>query len=132
MPSRSSKELHVLQEILQVLDRAPSLSRGLDQAVEILEREMRMQRGTVYLRRLGTGEIRIIAAHGLSEEQKRKGRYQVGEGHRRQGRRERRAGRVPRISREPQFLDRTEARKGLPDVPFSACRFWTGITPSAR
>jgi Nif-specific regulatory protein len=118
MPSRSSKELHVLQEILQVLDRAPSLARGMDEAVEILWREVRMERGTVYLRRLGTGEIRIVAAHGLSEEQKRKGRYQAGEGI---------VGKVvesgepvgvPRISREPQFLDRTGARKGLPDVAF--------------
>jgi len=88
-----------------------------------------MERGTVYLRRSGTGEIRIVAAQGLSEEQRRKGRYQIGEGI---------VGKVveggepvgvPRISREPQFLDRTGARKGLPDMAFLCVPILEGAHP---
>ena len=129
MAVRSSKELHVLQEIVRSLERAPTLVRGMDQIVEILAREMKMQRGTVILLRPGTKEIRIAAAHGLTDEQKRQGRYTLGEGITGQVVEKGEPVVVPRISKEPQFLDRTGARKGLPDVSFLCVPILEGNHP---
>jgi len=70
-----------------------------------------MLRGSLTLLNRDTGEIFIEAAYGLSPSQKERGRYRLGEGA---------TGRVvqtglpavvPRISRDPLFLDRTGARK---------------------
>src|SRR5213594_823441 len=118
MPGRSSKELHVFQEIVQALERSPTLGRGLDQGVEILAREVKMERGTIILLRPGTKELRIVSAHGLTDEQKRRGSYQLGEGITGQVVQSGEPVVVPRISKEPQFLDRTGARQGQPEAAF--------------
>jgi Nif-specific regulatory protein len=129
MAGRAARELHVLQEISLSLGRATSLSRGLDQTVEILAREMKMERGTVCLLKPGTRELRIAAAHGLSEEQKRRGRYQLGEGITGQVAASGQPVVVPRISREPQFLDRTGARKSSLDAAFLCVPILDGERP---
>ncbi len=86
--------------------------------MDSLAREMKMQRGTISLLDPGTRELSIVAAHGFSEEQRRRGRYQVGEGV---------TGRVvasgepvvvPRVSKEPLFLNRTGAREPASDLAF--------------
>ncbi len=118
MAGRTSKELHVIQEIVQVLERAPALGRGLEQVLELLAREMKMERGTVSLVRPGTKELRIAAAHGLTDEQRRRGRYQIGEGITGQVVATGVPVVVPRISREPQFLDRTGTLSTDPDAAF--------------
>jgi len=129
MAGRSSKELHVIQEISQALGRATSLSRGLDSVVESLAREMKMERGTISLLRPGSRELHIAAAHGLTEDQKRSGLYQLGEGVTGQVVASGEPVVVPRVSKEPQFLNRTGARKDLPDVAFLCVPILEGDRP---
>ena len=81
---------------------------------------MGMVRGTLTLVNRQTGEIFIDAAHGLSESQKERGRYRIGEGVTGKVIQTGRAVAVPRVSQDPQFLNRTGAREGLrkKDVAF--------------
>lgn len=110
---REVKELSLLWEVSKVLGRSMDLREVVGPALNALADQMGMSRGTIMLFNRKTGEIYIEAAHGLSEPQRRRGRYQIGEGV---------VGKVfetgkpvivPHISDEPLFLDRTGARKEL-------------------
>ena len=71
---------------------------------------MGMKISTLTLLNRDTGEISIEAAYGLSASQKRRGRYKLGEGITGKVIQTGKPALVPRISEEPQFLDRTGAR----------------------
>lgn len=58
-------------------------------------------------------EVRIEAAHGLSEEEQRRGRYRIGEGVVGKVIERGEPAVVPSIDADPLFLDRTGARKNL-------------------
>ncbi len=81
---------------------------------------MGMTRGTLTLLNRQTGQILIEAAHGLSPEQVRRGKYRLGEGVTGMVVETGRSMVVPRVSQEPLFLDRTGSRRGLrkSDVSF--------------
>lgn len=113
MPARQIKELSLLFEVSRILDRSMDLRDTVGPVLEAMALCMGMIRGTLTLLNRETGEIYIDAAHNLSEKQKERGRYKPGEGV---------TGTVvktglpvvtPHISEDPQFLDRTGARKGL-------------------
>ncbi|HIJ74920.1 MAG TPA: nif-specific transcriptional activator NifA [Candidatus Hydrogenedentes bacterium] len=117
---REVSELSLLFDISQALDRTMDLREEVKPILEIIAKHTGMVRGTLTLLDRETGEIHIEAAHGLSQDQRARGRYRPGEGV---------TGRVvqtgepmaiPKISEEPMFLDRTGARKGLSkqDVSF--------------
>ncbi|MBI5789391.1 MAG: nif-specific transcriptional activator NifA [Candidatus Schekmanbacteria bacterium] len=110
---RKVKELTLLFEISRMLDRSLDLREVLNPVLEAMAQHMSMQRGTLTLLDWRTGEIFIDAAYGLSTDQKKLGRYMLGEGV---------TGRVvqtgepmivPRISDEPLFLNRTGTRNNL-------------------
>ena len=111
--NREYKELSLLYEISQALGRSMDLREVVGPVLNALAERMGMTRGALTLVNRKSGEIYIEAAHGLSEMQRRKGVYQIGEGV---------VGKVvetgqpvvvPHISEEPMFLDRTGARKDL-------------------
>src|ERR1041384_1518328 len=110
---RELKELQLLVEISQILDRSMDLREVVGPVLEALARHMEMLRGTLALVNRETGEISIDAAHGLSESQKEKGRYRLGEGVTGKVIQSGKPAVVPRVSQEPQFLNRTGARSGL-------------------
>lgn len=104
-------EFSALYEISKILGSSLDLKSNLKSAMKVLSGFMDMTRGTVALK--VDNEIAIIAAHGLSEEEIKKGRYKLGEGI---------MGRVaklgspiviPNVGDEPLFLNRTEARKEI-------------------
>jgi len=110
---REVRELSFLFEISQTLSRSLDLREVVDPLLDAMAKHLGMVRGTIALLNRQTGEITLEAAHGLSESQRELGRYSLGEGV---------TGRVvqtgepaviPRIAEEPQFLDRTGARKSL-------------------
>ncbi len=117
---RKVKELSLLFEISQVLDRSLDLRGEFLPILEAMARHMGMMRGTVCLLNRETGEILIEAAYGLSNSQRRRGRYQVGEGVTGKVVETGEPAIVPRISDEPLFRDRTGARRDLErkDVSF--------------
>jgi Nif-specific regulatory protein len=114
------KELTLLFDISICLNKSKNIKDVLHQILEMMANYIGMERGTITLLNKGSSEISIEEAYGLSNEEKARGTYKVGEGI---------VGKVvesgmsvyiPRISEEPQFLDRTEARKkiNLKDVSF--------------
>jgi Nif-specific regulatory protein len=117
---REVRELLLLFEISQLLDRTMDLRDVAGPVLEAIAKHMGMMRGTLTLLNRESGEIFIEAAHGLSESQKERGRYRPGEGVTGMVVKTGRPAVVPHISREPLFLDRTRARKGLSreDVSF--------------
>ncbi len=119
-PGRRVQELALLFELSQRLAFSVDLREVVKPFLETLAEHMGLERATLTLLNRETGDIYIQEAHGLSEAQMKRGRYRLGEGI---------TGRVvasgepaviPRISEEPEFLDRTGARRRLrrQDVSF--------------
>lgn len=104
-------ELSALYEISKLLGSSFDLKSNLRGVLRVLSEYLDMNRGTVALR--SNTEVSIVAAHGMSGEEMKRGRYQLGEGI---------IGRVaklgspiviPNIGDEPLFLNKTGARKTI-------------------
>ncbi len=104
-------ELSLLFEISQILDSSLDLRTVVEPVLEAITRTMGMKFATLTLLNRQTGEIAIEAAYGLSASQKRRGRYKLGEGVTGTVIQTGKSSIVPKISEEPQFLDRTGARR---------------------
>jgi Nif-specific regulatory protein len=101
------KELELLYQISCLLDESMNLREVVNPVLEAVAKHVDMKFATLTLLNRKTGEIAIEAAHGLSVQQARKGRYRLGEGV---------TGRVvltgepaiiPKTSESGEFLDRT-------------------------
>ena len=81
--------------------------------MEILASSFGMERGTLTLLEPDTKELMIRVAHGLSEDEIKRGKYKIGEGI--TGKVVETGGPVivPSIGQEPLFLDRTGARRNI-------------------
>ncbi len=100
-----------LYEVTKILGDPIDLPQGLAAILRILNSFMGMTKGTVCLYDRKRRELGIEAAFGFSEEERRRGRYRIGEGI---------TGKVmklgvpmvvPDISKEPHFLNKTRARE---------------------
>jgi Nif-specific regulatory protein len=107
------EELSILFEISQILDSSLDLRTVVEPVMEVITRSMGMKFTTLTLLNRQSGEISIEAAYGLSASQKRRGRYKLGEGITGRVIQTGKPAVVPRISEEPQFLDRTGARRSV-------------------
>jgi len=108
------KELRIVQllfDISQALNKSLKLEEAMAPVLEMMADHAGMLRGTITILNRETGDIEIDVAHGLSREERARGRYRLGEGI---------TGRVietglpavvEKVSREPRFLDRTRARE---------------------
>ena len=112
-------QVKVLVEISEALAQALDLEKALSSILGVLHESLNMERGTVTLVDPGSNELHIEVAHGLSREEKERGRYKIGEGI---------TGRVVEtglpmivedIGSEPLFLNKTKARKDLKDRKFA-------------
>ena len=108
--ARKIQELTVLYEISQLLVSIPDPKEALGLVLDILHSKMGVKRGTITLLDPVTQELGIKAAHGLTDRERQRGQYQIGEGI---------TGKVvetgepvivPHIGEEPLFLNRTKAR----------------------
>jgi Nif-specific regulatory protein len=104
-------EISILFEVSQILDSSLDLRTVVEPVLEVITRSLRMKFATLTLLNRQSGEISIEAAYGLSPTQKRRGRYKLGEGITGKVIQTGKPAVVPRISQEPQFLDRTGARR---------------------
>jgi len=111
--SRELRRLQVLYDISETLSRSLDLREVAQPVLEALADEMGMSRGTLTLLNRQTNEILIEAAHGLSVEQLSRGRYRLGEGITGKVIETGKPAIVPRISKEPKFLDRTRSRQKI-------------------
>ncbi|WP_455382659.1 nif-specific transcriptional activator NifA [Salinispira pacifica] len=114
------EELSLLFEISQILDQSLDLKQVIHPVLKSVAEQLSMVRGTITLLNRQTGEIIIEAAYGLSESQRERGRYRLGEGITGKVVQSGKPMVIPRISEDPEFLNRTGARKGVrnKDVSF--------------
>jgi Nif-specific regulatory protein len=110
---REVGELSLLFEISQILDGSLDLREVAGPILKAISSRTGMLRGMLTLLNRETGEISIEAASGLSRSQKERGKYRLGEGVTGKVIETGKPLIVPRISEEPQFLDRTKSRKGM-------------------
>ena len=83
----------------------------VQQVLIAISNHMGMSRGTLALLNRDTREVMIETAHGLSNSQKERGRYKLGEGITGKVIETGRPMIVPDIDAEPEFLNRTGARR---------------------
>jgi Nif-specific regulatory protein len=105
------RNLATLLDISQTLAGTHDIKSSVSRVLESLGKHHGMLRGVVMLLDPDSGELRIEASHGVSEDGARRISYRIGEGI---------TGRVvqsgkpiivPQISREPMFLDRLGRKK---------------------
>ena len=106
-------ELALLFEVSQILDRSIDVRDELRPVLKAMADHTGMLRGTITLLDRISGELFIEAAHGLSSAQLKRGRYAVGEGIIGAVAKSGKPMAIPRVSEEPSFLNRTNARKNL-------------------
>jgi Nif-specific regulatory protein len=112
-------QVKVLVDIGEALSSSLDIEKGLSSILKIISDNLNMQRGTITLIDPNTNELHIEVAHGLSHEEKERGRYKIGEGV---------TGKVVEsgqpmvikdIGADPLFLNKTQARKGLEQRKFA-------------
>jgi Nif-specific regulatory protein len=112
MPTlKSIEEVTLLYEISEALNEHLELKKSLYKVLDILSSSMNMVRGTVTILDQLRNEINIIVAHGLPRSAMAKGKYKLGEGITGRVIQSGKGVAIPRISKEPLFLDRTATRK---------------------
>jgi Nif-specific regulatory protein len=110
---RELEELSLLFEISQTLEKSLDLRDVVGPLLRTMASKMGMMRGTLTLLNREAGEIAIEEAYGLSESQRERGKYKLGEGITGKVIQTGKPAVIPRISEEPMFLNRTGARKNL-------------------
>lgn len=104
-------ELELLFSISQILDQSLDIKETVQPVLNAVADGLNMVRGAITLLNRETGEIITEAAYGLTEEQRQRGLYRLGEGV---------TGKVvesgepmviPSVRENPAFLDRTGARR---------------------
>ena len=111
--ARKVQELTLLYEISQILVSASDPKEALGSILDAMHSTMGMERGTITLFDPITEELVIEVAHGLTDEERRKGQYHLGEGITGKVVESGKPIIVPKVEEEPLFLNRTGARKSI-------------------
>jgi Nif-specific regulatory protein len=105
---RRLEQLETLYTVSQILASETPQQQMLADVLNILDKELGLNRGTITLLAPDGNEVRIEAAHNLSEEQSRRITYRIGEGVTGKVMQTGKPMVVPKISQEPLFLNRFE------------------------
>jgi Nif-specific regulatory protein len=105
------EQVTLFYEISKALNEHLELKRSLYKVLDILSSSMDMVRGTVSLLNPLRNEISIEVAHSLSPSTIERVKYKLGEGITGRVIQSGKAVTIPKISEEPDFLDRTATRK---------------------
>lgn len=108
--SSQVKELSALSEISTAISSSLNLETVMQNILNILHRQLGMERGTISLLDPETKELSIEVATGLDLEAIKRGRYKIGEGITGKVVAAGEAIVVPNVGKEPLFLNRTKAR----------------------
>ena len=109
----------ILLDIAEILNDACSLSDKFTSIMEILQERLSMNRGAIVLRRGESREYIITTAVGLTEDEIKKGIYKPGEGITGKIIQTGEAVAIKNIFKEPDFLDKTRARRKEKGKPLS-------------
>ena len=121
-PTRHVHELETLYRISQILASDAQQKQTLAEVLDTLDSELGLNRGTVTLLALDSTEIMIEVAHNISLEKSRKVRYQMGEGITGKVIETGKAMIVPKVSKEPLFLNRFERWESAKEDPARTAR----------
>ncbi|MBP5181757.1 MAG: sigma 54-interacting transcriptional regulator [Lentisphaeria bacterium] len=105
MKTQVHPQILVIQKISAALIHGRDIETMLEKVLEIIDSEMGMRRGTFSLRYGNT--LQIEASHGLTEAEKKKGSYSLGEGIIGHVAETGRSHVIPDLSKDPRFLNRT-------------------------
>ena len=108
---RKIEEHSLLFKVSQILDRSIDLKQVISPVLKAAAEQIGFERGTITLLNRNTGEIIIEAAYGLSNSQRERGRYRLGEGITGRVVQTGKPAIIPNVSKDPEFLNRTGARK---------------------
>jgi Nif-specific regulatory protein len=127
-PESTSKitELTLLYHVSRILDQSLDMRDVVSPVLEAISEFMDMRYATLTLLNRATGDILIEAAHGLSPQQTRRGRYKLGEGVTGQVVLTGKAIIIPKTSESPLFLDKTKRGKS-PDTSFVCVPIKVGL-----
>jgi len=115
---QKNRELTAILEVSKVLTTSFSLEKNLKSVMSSLGSLLEMQRGCVFLLDSVSGELRIVAAHGLTKHNIEKGKYKIGEGIVGRVLVEKTPMVIPNIGMEPQFLNKTGSRPAKDGISF--------------
>ncbi len=102
------QQLETLYAVSQILAAGARQQGALAQVLDLLDHDLGLNRGIITLLSVDGNEIRIEAAHDLSQEQSRRITYRIGEGVTGKVMQTGKAMVVPKVSQEPLFLNRFE------------------------
>ncbi|MBN2038125.1 MAG: sigma 54-interacting transcriptional regulator [Chitinispirillaceae bacterium] len=105
--------LSVLYHIARILGQGGDLGRLMEQILEILEIHAGMNRGMVSILSPDNSELVVDVARGVSDSEKRRGRYRPGEGVTGKVVATGKSVYIPELSSEPEFLNKTGARSAI-------------------
>lgn len=111
------RKLTALLEVSQALGSTLDIREAVEKVLEILDKDLGMKRGAIALVR-SSGELAIRYAHGMSEGEKQRGRYQMNEGVTGKVVTSGKPVVVPQVSLEPLFLNRTRKRSAGQEESF--------------
>jgi len=103
--------LPILFQISQIINESENLTSALTLILGVMEERMKIARGMVSLYDRQSETIFVHASFGLTEEQKQRGIYSLGEGITGKVVESGKAVIVPHIGSDPGFLDRTQSRE---------------------
>ncbi len=103
-------EIEILYRVSRAMARQHGVTDLLNEVLDILETEMGMQRGTITIRRPDSDVLAIEASRGLTEEERKRGQYLLGEGITGRVAQTMRPITIPDIRKDPNFLNRTRSR----------------------
>ncbi|MEO6726634.1 MAG: sigma 54-interacting transcriptional regulator [Blastocatellia bacterium] len=110
--STQIKKLSALLDVSKALGSTLNIREAVEKVLEILDREVGMRRGAIALLEDSNNSLSIQYSFGLSEGERRRGRYKIDEGITGKVVSSGKPIIVPQISKEPMFLNRT--RHGTP------------------
>ena len=102
--------ISLLAEVSRTITHEDDINKVLRLVLFIMSENMNMLRGMITILNRDSGEIVINESFGLTEKEKERGRYQIGEGVIGHVVKTGKAVIVPSIHNEPLFLDRTRSR----------------------
>jgi len=107
---KEDSSISLLAEVSRTVTIENDIGKVLRLVLFIMSEHMDMLRGMITILNRDNGEIVINESFGLSEEEKERGRYRIGEGIIGQVVKTGKPALVPNIHEEPLFLDRTRSR----------------------
>ncbi|MBN2590769.1 MAG: nif-specific transcriptional activator NifA [Sedimentisphaerales bacterium] len=111
--NRHVLELETLYRISQILASGTQQKQTLAEVLDTIESELDLRQGTITLLSPDNSEIKIEVAHNISLEKSRKVKYKMGEGITGKVIETGKAIIVPKVSKEPLFLNRIERSKDV-------------------